>query len=272
MQEREGAYKVTDYLHQREHMSFPDAVDVSCRSQMIEWMKNIIDHCQFSRSTIAVAVNYMDRFLMVTPWARRDRSAFQLVAITCLYMAIKIYEPTVLSASSVVKLTRNAYGLDQIESMERLVLQTISWRMNPPTAVTFAMFLCEYATTLDASLHRETLQELVVLQLESTLSDYETSLIPASMVALAALNNAVFTLGLCSGEQRRTMEWEFKSFMNLAGDVDMYDVQVRLYEKVLVSKSPSCKTAAKLRVSHSTCTTTHSGYSPRAVSDLKVLS
>jgi hypothetical protein len=269
MKERESAYKVSDYLHQPELLSCQEPVDISCRAQMIDWMKNIIDHCKFNRSTISIAVNCMDRFLMTTEWVLRDRSAFQLASITSLYVAIKICEPTVLSVKSIVTLTRNAYKADQIEAMERLILESIKWLVNPSTAMTFAPYLCELAATFDPRLDLGTLQELTMLQLENTLTDYEMGLIPASAVALAAVINAVDSMAVSSIEQQQAMEWEFRSFMSLDDDIRIHDVQVRLYEGVLAAENQPGDSPEKL--TRSCGFTSHYIHSPRAVSNLRVL-
>lgn len=269
MQERELAYRVRDYLNQPELVSSEEAVDAACRKQMIDWMKSIIDHCKFSRSTVSIAVNYMDRFLMTTGWALLDRSAFQLASITCLYMAIKIHEPTVLSVESVMTLTRGAYTSDQIEAMERLILGSIKWLMNPSTPHIFLPYLCELAVTMDSRLSLKTVQELAVLQIENTMNDYETGLIPSSTLALASVFNAIDSMGISSVEQQQAMQNEFRALMNLSDEMSLVDVQERLYEGVL---SIEHRSFSKAKKNHRACgSSTDSEYSPRAVSNLRVL-
>jgi len=270
MQEREDSYKVTDYLHRAElSPQCPEPVDIPCRVQMIDWMKNIIDYCKFSRSSIFIAVNCLDRFVMASDWVLMDRSAFQLAAITCLYMAIKITEPTVLSVATIAKLTRDAYEQDQFVAMERVILQSIKWLVNPSTAMTYAPYLCELARTLDSRLHVETLQELVKLQLENSLGDYEMGLLPASAVCLAAVINGMDVMGSTSIQQQRAMASELKSYMNLDTGIRMHEVQVRLHKGIGVAESMPRNTAGKLR--RVVGVATHSGHSPRAVSDVRVL-
>ena len=269
MQERENSYNVNDYLHRAEMVHCPELVDIPCRMQMIVWMKNIIDYCNFSRSSIFIAVNCLDRFVMASDWVLMDRSAFQLASITCLYMAIKISEPTVLSVATIAKLTRNAYEQDQFIAMERVILQSIKWLVNPSTAMTYAPYLCELARTLDSRLHLESLQELVKLQLENSLGDYEMGLLPASAVALAAVINGIDVMGTLSIEQQQAMASELKSYMTLENDTRMHDVQIRLYQGIRVAESKPCNTSGKLR--RVVGATNHSGHSPKAVSEVRLL-
>ena len=96
-----------DYLlhHRRSNNNNNDneatetAVTENARIQIIDWFYSVIDKCQFDRSTVAMATDIMDRYLSVSSNSNSDSSSllllhsslkqFQLVAITCLYIAIK---------------------------------------------------------------------------------------------------------------------------------------------------------------------------------------
>jgi hypothetical protein len=271
MRERESDYIVSDYLHNPSLLTLQDPVDITCRSQMIEWIVNIVDHCNCNRSTASIAVNFMDRFLMATEWALADRSAFQLVSITCLYTAIKIHEPTVLSADSISSLTRNVYRTDKIESMERMILDANKWLMNPSTSFTFGAYLCELVALMDPRHKLSTLQYLTTLQIESTMQDYELGLLPASTVALAAVINAVDSTEVASPDDQQLIKNRLQSLLRTDSSLRLEDIQIRLYEGILVAESTSEHLTAKNR---SGCwgSPTQSFHSPRTVSNLRVLS
>jgi Cyclin, N-terminal domain len=105
-------------------------VDISCREKMCEWSYKICDHFQTSRDIVSIAFNYLDRFNDVT---RCDRTAFKLASMTCLYIATKVFHNKQLSVSTLSDLSRNEFTSHHILQMERVILSTLDYRMNPPT-------------------------------------------------------------------------------------------------------------------------------------------
>lgn len=266
--EHESDYTVTDYLSMTCH---EEAVDLLCRTQMIQWIMGIIDHCGFHRVTVSIATNYLDRFLMTTELARQDRSAFQLGFITCLYIAIKIHEPTVLSIDSIQRLIRDAYTKEQIETMELLILNANQWRMNPSTPFHFALYLSEMIALMYPRLDLETVQELTNLQLEGVLNAYDVSLMPSSLVALAAILNAVDSMDVCSAEELQDMESKLHSLLQSDPSISFNDIRIRLYESISDDESHSPHLSA---ASHSTAcgSAAQMSRSPRSVSAIRVVS
>ena len=78
------------------------AVTENARIKIIDWFYSVIDKCQFDRSTVAMATDIMDRYLSVSVSSNSNSDSssqqllhnslkqFQLVAITSLYIAIKL--------------------------------------------------------------------------------------------------------------------------------------------------------------------------------------
>jgi hypothetical protein len=272
MRERECDYTVSDYLHQPSLLALQDPVDITCRSQMIEWIVNIVDHCKFSRSTASIAINFMDRFLMATEWALADRSAFQLASITCLYTAIKIHELTVLSIDSIASLTRNLYRKEQIESMERLILDANRWLMNPSTSFTFGDYLCEVVALMDVRHNLGALKELTTLQIESTMQDYELGLLPSSTVAFAAVMNAVDSMDVTSPEDQQAIGSSLQSLLRTDPSLRLQDIRIRLYEGILVAETTSAHFMMARKNLSGCGSSTQLFHSPRTVSNLRVVS
>jgi Cyclin, N-terminal domain len=117
-------------------------VDESCREKMCEWSYRICDYFQTSREIVAIAFSYLDRFNDST---RCDRTAFKLASMTCLYIATKVFHNKQLSVLTLVELSRNEFTTTHIIQMERIILSTLNYKMNPPTAQTF---LCQYQCIL----------------------------------------------------------------------------------------------------------------------------
>ena len=92
------------------------------REKICEWSYQVIDHFDFSREVVAVSIHYLDRFLAKTPV---NKKLFQLVAMTTLYLAIKIYEPGTLSMSSMIELSRGYFSPSQMAEMEMAILRYV---------------------------------------------------------------------------------------------------------------------------------------------------
>lgn len=78
------------------------------------------------------------------------KKEFQLVAVSSLYLAIKLHgetdaiegAPRKLRITAFVELSRGMFSVEILERMERDILTTLEWYVNPPTTVSFlASFL-----------------------------------------------------------------------------------------------------------------------------------
>lgn len=103
-------------------------VNEDWRSKIVEWSYQVIDHLDYDREIVAVALHYLDRYL-----CRRsvDKRTFQLVSMTCLHTACKIYSlrRQQLSTASLMQLSRGYFTEDQIFATERSILAYV-WRLN----------------------------------------------------------------------------------------------------------------------------------------------
>jgi Cyclin, N-terminal domain len=115
-------------------VAVPFDVDASCREKMCEWSYKICDHFHTSREIVTIAFNYLDRFNDIT---RCDRTAFKLASMTCLYIATKINHNKQISVATLSDLSRNEFTAQHIMQMERVILSTLDYKMNPPTIQVF---------------------------------------------------------------------------------------------------------------------------------------
>ena len=238
MRHRENAYSTGDYLSKTSSMSCVEPVDEGCRSTMCQWSIQVVDHCKLNRETVAIATNLLDRFLETSPWALADRSAFQLAAITGLYTCVKIHEPQAIALETMANLSRNVYTSGQISSMERVMLENVKWLVNQPSAFAFARDFCEFLAVVDERYSDETLLDLVKLEIESSLINYELSMIPPSVVAFAAVMNAVEGMDLSSPAEQKEMESFLISAAQIGSEYpNMEDIQIQLYEGLLGTAS-----------------------------------
>eukprot|EP00956_Cyclotella_meneghiniana_P045083 scaffold352401_cov20-Cyclotella_meneghiniana.AAC.1 len=144
IQERSASYKCSDYLS-RTHVIGP-----SHRHALCQWGYETIEACNgIRRSTAVAAITYFDRFLSSnTPAAERalnDVVECQLAFVTSLVVALKIHAGFKKVESDFVSgvITRNAYGANEINSMELEILQSLSWKLNEPTPHDFIDYFLE---------------------------------------------------------------------------------------------------------------------------------
>lgn len=90
------------------------------REKICEWSYQVVDHFDFSREVVNVSISLLDRFLSVR---QVNKKLFQLAAMTTLYLAIKLYEPGMLSMHSMIELSRGYFTAEQLTVMEMAILQ-----------------------------------------------------------------------------------------------------------------------------------------------------
>lgn len=107
-----------------------------------------MDHFGFDREVVSIALDYLDRVIANNTQksgASVPRKEFQLVAVTSLYLAIKLHgetdakegAPRKLRITAFVELSRGLFSVETIETMERSILEDMKWKVNPPTSVAF---------------------------------------------------------------------------------------------------------------------------------------
>jgi lipoyl(octanoyl) transferase len=162
-------------------------VDTLCREKMCEWSYRVIDHFHASREIVTIAFAYLDRFVDLCSC---DRNAFKLAAMTCLYMATKLFNAREISMRSLAELSRGEFDMAHIAEMEVIILKTLSWRLNPPTPQCFVNALYGLLPTASTPVTRAICQRATFFA-ELSLFDYCFVTQPRSAIALAALLNAM---------------------------------------------------------------------------------
>ena len=175
-------------------------VDEICRFKMCEWSFQIVDFCKFHRESVDIAMNYLDRFLLtkVGQAALQDRNVYQLVAMTCLYSAIKIHERQALSPAVVSQLSRGVYTAEQVIATEVTLLHALQWKLHPPTAFSFVReLLAALPSHILSEPMTETILEVAQKQTEFAVADYRFIEVPMSTIAYCSIMNALQCRGHC---------------------------------------------------------------------------
>lgn len=199
---QEETYEASDYIQPQHARCKTDQVDEECRVKMSEWCFQVLDFCNFNRETVEISMNYLDRYLSTELGreALSNRTKFQLVAMTCLYTAVKLHEPEAMTPDVMSRLSRGSYAAQEFEQCELQLLRVLNWRMNPPTASAFVRhFMDLVPSALLDDEDKAMLMEFVSFQVELSVNDYSCVTMNASTIAYCAIANALTTIG-CMGE------------------------------------------------------------------------
>lgn len=181
---QEEAYLIEDYISQENPRS------IECRTRISEWCYQLVDFCKFNRETVAISINYLDRFLMSDPYTLRKLDMLQLSAMTCLYIAVKVHEDEAMSPEMIAKLSAGKYTQHEITQMELRILRTIQWRMNPPTSLSFIRYFMALIPGLNKCQYDE-IYNVAKFQAELAVNSYDLVRIRPSTIGFAALVNAL---------------------------------------------------------------------------------
>jgi Cyclin, N-terminal domain len=192
-------YSVVDYISHNVDRKLD--IDRDCRKKMVSWSYQVIDFCKFNRETVEIAMSYLDRFLCTHTGihALQDRSVYQLAAMASLYTAVKIHEPEAMDPALVSNLSRGTYSPSEIEEMEFIIIQSLRWRLNPPTTLSFIREFIKM-TSIEAldEPTRIMVYELCKFQAEFATSNHDFVEVHASEKAYHSFINALECLNVDS--------------------------------------------------------------------------
>jgi len=162
------------------------------REKICEWAYQVVDHFDLNREVVSIAMNHLDRFLDAYT-GEVDKNLFQLLAMTCLYLSIKLNEYKHLlipdsksSMDTILRLSRGAFTLQQMEKMEYEVLQRLRWHVHPPTSQLFVKHFLFFLSVEENDVH-----DLTQFMIELSVMDYFFVPYKPSEVAVASLLNAL---------------------------------------------------------------------------------
>mmetsp|Transcript_13043 Transcript_13043/g.27608 ORF Transcript_13043/g.27608 Transcript_13043/m.27608 type:complete len:336 (-) Transcript_13043:67-1074(-) len=208
----------------------PEPVNETCRLKMVEWLYAIIDMCQLRRSAVPIAMTYVDRILSsacddeYVMEILKDRNKYQLVVITCLYIAVKIFEQQVISPEVLVKLSRGRYSEQDIEREESRILSVLDWKLNGPTALEFVQhFLFMISDSINDEAAMNEVIGMARLQAELSVANQSLAYEKYSVVALASIRNAMDSVGFYTPQEWAQMLQVLSSMIG----VDPFSGQVQ---------------------------------------------
>ena len=219
MMKQDFMYSCHDYLYSdgcsadKYAAAIRHRVTLDDRADIVEWCYSIIDLCKLDRANVAMAMNIVDRFMSnpcqissseIPPHFSRqeilyDRNMYQLLAVSALYITIKIDGQVIFSSRTLAALSQGTYSVENIEAMERTILYCLSWRVCAPIAfqVGYAILELMMSQVQDDSgtvveiIRWESIREEFAFQTENAVRDYQLAIQCPSTVAFMAILNAI---------------------------------------------------------------------------------
>jgi len=158
------------------------SINEAWREKICEWSYQVVDHFDFSREVVSISMSFLDRFLSSTR-ELVDKKFFQLAAMTCLYLAVKLYEPGTLPMQAMINLSRGYFTVEQMTAMEMEILRILSWHVHPPTSLCFVRHFLQLIPSELPNAMKNDVMELARFLTELAVIDY--FFVPRSMSSLA---------------------------------------------------------------------------------------
>eukprot|EP00578_Thalassiosira_sp_NH16_P008883 CAMPEP_0181106704 /NCGR_PEP_ID=MMETSP1071-20121207/16671_1 /TAXON_ID=35127 /ORGANISM="Thalassiosira sp., Strain NH16" /LENGTH=222 /DNA_ID=CAMNT_0023190123 /DNA_START=295 /DNA_END=960 /DNA_ORIENTATION=- len=147
-------------------------------------------------------MNIVDRY-MCAQARGYHRGRYQLVAVTSLYMSIKVNEPTAFGIHDFAVMSHGTYSAKDIKDTEWSILKDLSWRVCPPTSLQMghhilALMQSKIRENNTDSLQRGTwefVREEIAFAVENSVREYYFVTQRPSTVAIAAILNVIEQVG-----------------------------------------------------------------------------
>ena len=164
-------------------------------------------HSELNRDLVYITMSFFDRYLSRVPVLVSDHMTTQLVAMTSLYLAIKVHSVKKLSIANIIYLSCGSISKDQVLGMEHSITKSLDWYLNPPTPASFVTVLYPLMEKLtdDEDTMVEIKDEAIYL-LELAVSDSYFIDKPPSLMAHAAIMAAMNIRAIPMETQKRLDE------------------------------------------------------------------
>lgn len=170
-----------------DYMDGQQDLDWHIRTIVVDWLQKIHIRYHLLPETLWIAVNLMDRFLTCRVVSR---GKVQLVAVTSLFVASKYEEILAPSLDEFVHMTEDEYTKEDILKGERIMLQTLDFRVSQYCSPYSWMRKISRADDFD--LQTRTLSKFLT---EVTLLDHRFLRVKPNMIAAVGMYSARIMLG-----------------------------------------------------------------------------
>lgn len=170
-----------------EYMTGQNEITWDMRQTLVDWLLQVHLRYHLLPETLWIAINLVDRFL-----SKRVVSVvkLQLVGVTAMFIAAKFEEILAPSVDEFVFMTENGYTKDEILKGERIMLQTLEFKVS--NYCTPYSWMRRISKADDYDIQTRTLCKYLV---EVTLLDHRFLRVKPSMVGAIGMYTARQMLG-----------------------------------------------------------------------------
>lgn len=136
-------YAYRNYISLSSSISSDTTELIGWREKICHWTYSVIDHFDLHRETVAISLDFFDRYI-ASRGNKCDGNLALLTSLTTLYIAIKVHEKKKIKLSTLTQLSRGQFGPHDIERMELEILHSLSWLVHPPSVVEFVSLLLKF--------------------------------------------------------------------------------------------------------------------------------
>ncbi|XP_017772713.1 PREDICTED: G1/S-specific cyclin-D2-like [Nicrophorus vespilloides] len=162
------------------------------RKIVAEWMMEVCDEQNRQDEVFPLAMNFLDRFLMVCCISKRQ---LQLLGTVCMLLASKLREPKPLLAETLVFYTDHSITKSDLWSWEVLVLSKLKWDIAAVTPQDFLSHILRRLPILSIGIPYELVNSHSKTLIALCAREYNFSGYPASLIAAATVISALCGLG-----------------------------------------------------------------------------
>ncbi|CAH9100580.1 unnamed protein product [Cuscuta epithymum] len=165
-------------------------VSANMRGILVDWLVEVAQEYSLLPETLYLTVNYLDRFLSVSPIPRQK---LQLLGVSAMLIASKYEEISPPHVDDFCYITDNTFNKKEVVKMEQDVLKSLKFELGNPTIRSFLKKFIEIAEE-DYKTGKVQFLFLVYYLAELSLLDYYCVKFFPSMVASSVIFLARFTL------------------------------------------------------------------------------
>jgi cyclin D1/2/4 len=203
-------------------------LNAGARQNAISWMLKVQACHNFGPLTIALSVNYMDRFMSRHHLLQHKTWMLQLLSVACISLAAKMEETEVpILLDLQVENAEHIFEAHTIQRMELLVLSTLEWQMSSVTPFSY----------IDYYFHKLGISNTLLRALLSRVSEIILATVRETMFLVYQPSVIAAAATICSLEEVTALQAAdlHRVFVDLSVNVDALkkcyqDIQVHLVD------------------------------------------